>query len=114
MRILQFFVSVIAICVAVYLVPGAGVTFGGAIVLAIVLGIINLFIKPIVTFIALPITILTLGLFSLIINALFILLAAKIVPGFYVTGFWSAFWFSIVLSIINTFFHWLIPTKKSE
>ena len=97
-------VSILAILLATYLVPGTGVTYWGALALAVVLGIINLFIKPIIKLITLPITILTLGLFSLVINALFILLASKFVPGFYVADFWSAFWFSIVLSLITAFF----------
>ena len=103
--IIHLIVSTLAIIIASYLIPGAGVTFLGAFLLAIVLGIINLFIKPIVQIITLPITILTLGLFSLVINALFIILASKIVPGFYISGFWTAFWFSIVLSLINALFH---------
>ncbi len=102
--IIHLLVSALAIIVSAYLIPGATVTFTGAVVLAIVLGIINIFIKPIVKLIALPITILTLGLFSLVINALFIILASEIVPGFSVSGFWTAFWFSIVLSLVNAFF----------
>ncbi len=98
-------VSTLAIIVTDYLLPGASVTLLGAVVLAIVLGVINVFIKPIVKMITLPITILTLGLFSLVINALFIMLSAKLVPGFIVAGFWSAFWFSIVLSLISALFN---------
>jgi putative membrane protein len=97
-------ISTLAILIATYLVPGTGNTILSALILAVVLGIINIFIKPIVKLIALPVTILTLGLFSLVINALFIILASKVVPGFYVAGFWTAFWFSIVLSLINAFF----------
>lgn len=75
-------VSTIAILVTDYLLKGVSVTIVSSIVLAIVLGIINIFIKPIVKMIALPITVMTLGLFSLVINAIFIMLSAKIVPGF--------------------------------
>lgn len=101
----HLFVSMLAIIIASYLIPGATVTLWSSLVLAIVLGIINIFIKPVVKFIAFPITVLTLGLFSLVINALFIMLASKIVPGFTISGFWTAFWFSIVLSLINAFFN---------
>lgn len=97
-------ISTIAIIIATYIVPGVTVTLWSAVVLAVVLGIINLFIKPVVKLIALPITVLTLGIFSLVINALFIILSAKLVPEFSVSGFWAAFWFSIVLSLINAFF----------
>ncbi len=102
--VIHLLVSTIAIIVATYIIPGATVTLGSAIVVAIVLGIINVFIKPIIKVITLPITVITLGLFSLVINALFIILAAKIVPGFVISGFWTAFFFSIVLSLINAFF----------
>ena len=61
-------------------------------------------IKPVLTILTLPITIITLGLFSLVINALLVLLAALIVPGFSVDGFWSAFFFALVLAIINWVF----------
>lgn len=101
----HLFVSTIAIIIATYIIPGATVTLFSAVVLAVVLGIINVFIKPFVKLIALPITILTLGLFSLVINALFILLAAKIVQGFHIDGFWTAMWFSIALSLINALFN---------
>lgn len=69
---------------------------------ALVLGIINAFVKPVLQLIALPITILTLGLFALVINAAVLLLVAAIVPGFEIGGFWGALIFSIVLSIINS------------
>lgn len=103
--IIHLVVSALAIVIATYLIPGVEVTLWGSIVLAVVLGIINIFIKPVIKIIALPLTILTLGLFSLVINALFIILASKIVPGFSVTGFWTAFWFGIALSLINAFFN---------
>jgi putative membrane protein len=68
------------------------------------MAIINIFIKPVIFILTLPITIITLGLFSLVINALLILLAEVVVPGFSVSGFWAAFLFSIVVSLINTIF----------
>lgn len=105
--IFHWVLAALAIGIAAYLIPGVGVTVLGAFVLAIVLGIIHTFIKPVITLLTLPITILTLGLFSLVVNALFVLLAALIVPGFTVTGFWSALLFVIVLSLVNAFFHLL-------
>lgn len=102
--LIHLITSAVAIIIATYLVPGVTVTLVGSLVLAVVLGIINIFISPIVKILALPITILTLGLFSLIINALFILLASRIVEGFEVDGFIPALLFSIVLSLINAFF----------
>jgi putative membrane protein len=76
----------------------------GALVLAVVLGLINVFIKPIVFLLTLPLNILTLGIFSLVINALFVMIASYIVPGFAVFGFWPAFWFAIIFSLINALF----------
>lgn len=111
--ITHLIVSTLAIIVASYIIPGATVTLTSAIVLAIVLGVINVFIKPVIKFITFPITLLTLGLFSLVINALFVMLAAKIVPGFAISGFWTAFWFSIVLSLITAFFG-MFEGKKAE
>lgn len=105
MTIIHWLVLVVAILIAAYLVPGVHVTLIGAIVLAVVLGLINVFVKPVIGLLTLPINILTLGIFSLIVNALIILLLAYFVPGFGVTGFWAAFWFSIVVSLINALFH---------
>lgn len=102
---LQWLISTIAILIAAYLVPGATVTVAGALVLAIVLGILNLLLKPVLFVLTLPINVLTLGLFSLVINALLVLLAAYIVPGFAIAGFWSALFFSVVLTLVNWVFH---------
>jgi putative membrane protein len=102
---LQWLISTLAILIAAYLVPGTSVTIVGALVLAIVLGILNLLLKPLIFILTLPINILTLGLFSLVINALLVWLAADIVPGFAVAGFWAAFFFALVLTLVNWVFH---------
>ncbi len=104
MTFTHWIVLVIAILIAAYLVPGVHVTLVGAIVLAVVLGLINVFIKPVIKILTLPINILTLGISWLIINALIIMLLGVLVPGFGVTGFWAAFFFSIILSLINALF----------
>jgi len=99
---INWLVSAIAIIVTAYLLPG--VTIGGflsALILAVVLGIINAFIKPIILILTLPINVLTLGLFTFVVNALLIMLAANIVPGFGVSGFWSAMLFAIVLALVS-------------
>lgn len=101
----QWIVSTLAILVAAYIVPGVMLTPIGALIAAVVLGALNLFIRPIILILTLPITILTLGLFSLVINALLVLLASYLVPGFLVFGFWPAFWFALVLSIVNWVFN---------
>jgi putative membrane protein len=76
--------------------------FGGAIIFAIVLGILNLTVKPILSLFGLPLTIITLGLFSLVINAIIILIADYFIDSMEVGGFLSALIFSILLSIITS------------
>lgn len=102
--LLHWTVAAVAILMASFLVPGVHVTVVGAFVLAVVLSFINIFIRPFLTILTLPLTIITLGLFSLVINALLIMFAAMIVPGFLVSGFWTAFLFSLILAVINTLF----------
>jgi len=104
MNIIHWIVSAVAILIAAYLIPGVNVTLIGALVLAVVLALINVFLKPILTLLTLPLNIVTLGLFSLVLNALLIMLAGAIVPGFSVDGFWAAFFFAIVVSLVNALF----------
>jgi len=107
MKILfHWIISAIAIGIAAYLIPAVEVTTQGAIIAAVVLGALNLFIRPILIILTLPINILTLGLFSLVINAILVMLASMIVPGFMVVGFWSALLFALVLTVI----HWVFST----
>src|SRR4051812_22927151 len=105
MTIFHWIVLVAAILVASYFVPGVHITLIAALVLAVLLGLINVFIKPILNLLTLPLNIVTLGIFSLILNALIIMLLGHFVPNFSVAGFWSAFFFSIVVSLINALFH---------
>lgn len=105
MSLFHWLVSTIAILAAAYLIPGVEVTILGAFVLAIVLGLINLFLKPVITLLTLPLNIVTLGLFSLVVNAGLVLLASLIVPGFAVHGFLNALIFSVVISLINGLFN---------
>lgn len=104
MTILHWISLTLSILIAAYLIPGVATSILGALVFAVVLGIINLFIKPIIQILTLPITLVTLGLFSLVINALLIWGASLIVPDFYISGFWAAFFFSIIVSLINALF----------
>src|SRR3989344_3672600 len=101
----HWFIAALSIGIAAYVVPGVEITFMGAVIAAVVLGALNLFIRPILLVLTLPVTIVTLGLFSLVINALLVLLAAIVVPGFSVTGFWTALLFALVLAIVNWVFH---------
>lgn len=95
----------IAVLIAEFLLPGVHIdSFITGFLLAAVIILINLTIKPILILLTFPITLLTLGLFLLVINAAMLLLASKIIPGFDLDGFWWAVLFAIVLSIINSLF----------
>ena len=103
-------VSALVIFSVAYILPGVHVAnFTSALVVALVLGIINAFVKPVLVILTLPITILTLGIFYFVLNALLILFVGSIVPGFKVDGFLWALVFGIVLSIANSFVHNFLP-----
>ena len=88
-----------------FIIPGITLSgFTSALVAAFVLGLVNAVIKPIIQLLALPITIITLGLFSLVINALMLMLTSSIVRDFHVNGFLAAFLASIALSLLNLLF----------
>jgi len=84
-----------------------------SIIVAIVLGLLNVFVKPILILFTLPVTVFTLGLFLLVINAILILLCAKIVGGFKVDSFFTALIFSIVLSLLQSIMYRLIKDEKN-
>src|SRR4051812_14671858 len=100
--LLRLLVTALAAMVTAYLLPGVRLKdFVTAIILAVVLSLLNLLVKPILIIFTLPVTIITLGLFLLVINAIIILLASKLVDGFKVDGFWWALIFSLVLTIVS-------------
>lgn len=104
--LINWLVSGLAVLVAAYILPGVHVAnFIVALVVAVVLGVINAFLKPLLILLTLPINILTLGLFTLVINALLVILTTFVVPGFSVDNFWWALLFSVVLSLITYFLH---------
>src|SRR4051794_13348383 len=97
-------ISSLAVFISAYILPGVNVdNFVVAIMVAIVLGVINVFLKPVLLIFTLPINIMTLGLFTFVINALIILLVSYLVPGFHVDSFSWALLFSLVLALINGF-----------
>lgn len=101
--LVRWVISAIAIILTAYLLPGIHVaSFVTALVIALVLGILNTLVKPLLFLLTLPITLVTLGLFALVLNAFMILLVSSIVPGFSVDGFLWALLFSIVLSIVTS------------
>lgn len=100
--LLRFLILALAVIAVQYVVPGITVSsFVVALVVAAILAFINMVIKPVISFFAFPLTVLTLGLFSLVINALLFWGVASIIAGFTVTGFVPALLGSIVVAIIS-------------
>ncbi|HBG04231.1 MAG: hypothetical protein A2075_17120 [Geobacteraceae bacterium GWC2_58_44] len=100
--LVQWLIYAVAIVITAYLLPGVRLSgFFAALVTALVLGLINTIIRPLLLLLTLPLNMLTLGLLTFVINALLILLTSAMVPGFKVTGFWWALLFSLVLAVIN-------------
>ena len=100
--ILRILLSALAVVILAHILPGVGIdSFWTAIWVAIVLSLLNFIVKPILVILTLPVTLLTLGLFLLIINALIILLADYLVAGFSVSGIWWALLFSLLLSLLQ-------------
>jgi len=98
--ILSLVLNAVALIVTAYIVPGFAVAdFTAALLAAIVLGVVNTFIKPILSFITAPLTIVTLGLFAFVVNAVVLFLVSAVVPGFTINGWVPAILGAIVLSI---------------
>jgi putative membrane protein len=111
--ILRLVLSAIAVVLIAKLLPGVGLdNYTTALIVAAVLAILNVLVKPILVIFTLPITIVTFGLFLLIINAIIILLADKMIDGFSVASLWTAILFSILLSILQSILYGLL--KEDE
>jgi putative membrane protein len=103
--IIRFLLSGLAVLLTAYLLPGVTVeNYGYALLVAVVLSLVNAIVKPVLVFLTIPITIVTLGLFLLVINAVLILLVDYFIDGFAVTNFWWALAFSLILSLFNSMF----------
>ncbi|RAW03242.1 phage holin family protein [Pseudochryseolinea flava] len=103
--ILRFLLSGLAVLLTSYLLNGVHVRdYWYALLVAAVLSLANVIVRPVLIFFTIPITFITLGLFLLVINALIILLVDFLVPGFNVDGFWWALAFSLILAIFNSLF----------
>jgi putative membrane protein len=98
----RIIICAISIIITAYFLPGIHVRdFLTSLIVAIVLALLNGIVKPILIILTIPITLLTLGLFLLVINALMVILAGNLVPGFLVDGFWWALFFSVILSLVT-------------
>lgn len=99
--LLVWILNAVALLIVAYVLPGVTVaSFGSALIAALVLGLVNTLVKPILVLLTLPVTIVTLGLFLLVINALVFWFVGSILKGFQVNGFWWALLGALVYSII--------------
>ncbi len=113
--ILRLLLNALAVIILSYVLPGVGVdSYLTAIIVALVISILNIMVKPILVLLTLPITILTLGLFLLIINAIIILIAAHFITGFHVSSIWWAVIFSLLLSFLQSILHSILKEEKGK
>ncbi|CAN5243191.1 phage holin family protein [soil metagenome] len=113
--IIKIFITACAAIIASYLLSGVYINNSiTAIILALVLALLNGIVKPLLIILTIPLSILTLGLFLLVINIFIIMWAADIVPGFRVDSWWSALLFSLLLSFTTAVFESLIGSSKKK
>lgn len=113
--ILRILLSAVAVLFLAEILPGIDVdSYATAIFVAIILSLLNFIVRPLLIILTLPVTVLTLGLFLLIINALIILIADSLIDGFTVANIWWALLFSLLLSFLQSVFNSLINEKKSS
>jgi putative membrane protein len=111
--ILKIVLTAVAVLVIAHFLPGVSVVnFTSSVIVAVVLALLRVTIKPLLIILTLPVTIVTLGLFLLVINALIILLADNLIDGFNVSGFWIALLFSLILSVFESILYSLLGEKQ--
>ncbi|MEM8965581.1 MAG: phage holin family protein [Bacteroidota bacterium] len=104
--IVKWLLSAIAVMITAYLLPGVSVaSFWAALVVAVILALFNAVLKPILIILTIPITILTFGLFLLVINAIIILMTDALIAGFAVSNFWWAIAFSLIMAVLGSLFN---------
>lgn len=110
--IVKLILNALAIMLTAYLLPGIHIeNFISALMLALVLAILNVTIRPLLVILTIPVSVVTLGLFLIVINALVILLADWFIPGSHIDGFWWAVLFGFILSILNSILYGLAGTN---
>jgi putative membrane protein len=113
--LLNWVLSALAVFIVSRIVPGFVVTgFLAALIAALVIGLINATLGLVVKVITFPLTVLTLGIFWLVINAIMLELASVFVPGFHIQSFGAAFWGAIVLSLVNMLLKWIAGTGSDR
>lgn len=110
---LKLLLTALAVIILASILPGVTVTnYITAMLVAVVISLLNMFVRPLLVFFTLPATIVTLGLFLFVINAVIILFASNLVGGFAVNGFFTALLFSILLSVFRSFLFSLLDEEK--
>lgn len=103
--IFRWIVSALLLLLTAWILPGVTIEgFWAAMWISFVISLLNMFIKPFMVWLTIPVTIITFGLFILVINGVTIRMASEMVNGFIITGFWSAFWFALIYSILESIF----------
>jgi putative membrane protein len=111
--LIKLLLNAIAVFVIAELLNGVYVNnYVTSLIVAVVLSVLNVLVKPVLIILTLPVTILTLGLFLFVINALIILMADKLIDGFSVDGIWTAILFSILLSLLQSLLHSFFKKDK--
>jgi putative membrane protein len=107
--IAQWLIAAVSILLTAYILPGIKVrSFVAALLTAVILGVVNLFIRPVLLFLTFPINILTLGLFTLVVNGITLKIAAALTPGFSIRSWGSAILGAFLISLINNGIYWLL------
>lgn len=100
--LLRWLISAVTLMLIAYYLPGVAVaSFYAALIAALILGLLNALVRPLLLLLTLPVNIITLGLFTFVINALVFWLASSIAKGFYVDGFWPAFWGALIMWLVG-------------
>ena len=111
--LLKLIFNVLIVLGCTYLFPFVDVTdMRSAVLFVVVMGLLNIFIKPLLTLLTIPITVFTLGFFLLIVNAVIVMMADYMIDGFHIDSFWHSFLFGLVLSLSNTVFESFTKKKK--
>jgi len=111
--LLNWLLSAVALWVVSQIVPGFQVSgLGSALIAVVVIGLVNATLGVLLKVLTLPLTIVTLGIFWWVINALMLWVASSFVPGFVITSFGSAFVGAIVLALVNMLFHWVLRRRE--
>lgn len=111
--VLKWALNSIALFIVMRLISGIQIDrFQDLLLATLVIGLLNVFLKPIIVLLTLPVTVLTLGLFTFVINAMIFYLAAHLVPGFHITGFGAAFIAAFLFSLFSSVLNMLFGTKQ--